>query len=232
MIDMHCHLLFGVDDGSPTIEESVKMLVEAKNQGIDKIILTPHYRHGMFAYPKEKIEENFEKLKPYGEKLGIQIYLGTEYHVNSQIVEAFQSGRCHTLADTRYVLTEYAHHSEYTFIKQMTQELIHHGYRPIIAHVERYGCMVEDVGRASELQEMGALIQSNADAVLGLEGHGPKKYCKKLLKEGRMDMIASDSHGIEKRTCNMAKCFAYVGKKYGAEYANELFAEKPAEIWK
>ena len=92
MIDMHCHLLYGVDDGSPTIEESVKMLVEAKNQGIEKIILTPHYRHGMFAYPKEKIEENFEKLKPYGEKLGIQIYLGTEYHVNSQIVDAFQSG--------------------------------------------------------------------------------------------------------------------------------------------
>ena len=136
------------------------------------------------------------------------------------------------MADTRYVLTEYAHHSEYTFIKQMTQELIHHGYRPIIAHVERYGCMVEDAERASELQEMGALIQSNADAVLGLEGHGPKKYCKKLLKEGWIDMIASDSHGIEKRTCNMAKCYAYVGKKYGAEYANELFAEKPAEIWK
>lgn len=232
MIDMHCHLLFGVDDGSPTIEESVKMLEEAKKQGIDRIILTPHYRHGMFAYPKADIEQNYKALEPYAIRLGIQLFLGTEYHVNTQIVEAFDNGKCHTLADTRYVLTEYAHHSEYQFIKQMTQELIFHGYRPIIAHVERYECMVEDLYRADELQEMGALIQVNADAVLGLEGHGPKKYCKKLLKEGLVDMIASDSHGIDKRACHMEKCFSYIQKKYGADYANDLFVEGPAEILK
>lgn len=232
MIDMHCHLLYGVDDGPTKIEESIKMLEEAKNQGIEKIILTPHYRYGMFAYPKEKIERHFEELKPYGEKLGIQIYLGTEYHVNTQIVEALESEKCHALADTRYVLTEYEYHTEYTFIKQMTQKLILHGYRPIIAHVERYKCMVSDLHRAGELQEMGAYIQVNADAVLGLDGHGTKAYCKKLLKKGLVDMIASDSHGISKRSCHMGKCYDYVGKKYGADYANELFVKKPSEIWK
>lgn len=232
MIDMHCHLLFGVDDGSPTIEESVKMLEEAKKQGIDTVILTPHYRHGMFPYPKEEIEANFGKLQPYADQLGIKLFLGTEYHVNTQIVEAFTSGRCHTLADSRYVLSEYEHHSEYSFIKQMTQELILHGYLPIIAHVERYRCMVEAPERANELQEMGAFIQMNADAVLGLEGHGPKKYCKKLLKEGWADMIASDSHGIDKRSCHMEKCYTYVGKKFGTDYADALFMDNALEILK
>ena len=71
MIDIHCHLLYGVDDGAGTIEESVAMLKEAREHGIHGMILTPHYRHGMFSYPKEEIEEHFMQLKPYAEKLGI-----------------------------------------------------------------------------------------------------------------------------------------------------------------
>jgi hypothetical protein len=104
MIDIHCHLLYGVDDGAKTIEESVAMLEAAKEQGISAMILTPHYRHGMFAYPKEEIEEHFRILEPYAQKLGIYLALGTEYHVNSHIVEALDSGRCRTMAGSRYVL--------------------------------------------------------------------------------------------------------------------------------
>ena len=77
MIDIHCHLLYGVDDGAKTIEESVAMLEAAKEQGISAMILTPHYRHGMFAYPKEEIEEHFRILEPYAQKLGIYLALGT-----------------------------------------------------------------------------------------------------------------------------------------------------------
>ena len=116
MIDIHCHLLYGVDDGAKTIEESVAMLEAAKEQGISAMILTPHYRHGMFAYPKEEIEEHFRILEPYAQKLGISLALGTEYHVNSHIVEALDSGRCRTMAGSRYVLCEYSHDSEYAYI--------------------------------------------------------------------------------------------------------------------
>ena len=78
MVDIHCHLLYGVDDGAKTIEESAAMLQEAKNQGISAIILTPHYRHGFFAYPKEEIEEHFMRLSGVAKGLGIKITLGTE----------------------------------------------------------------------------------------------------------------------------------------------------------
>ena len=135
MIDIHCHLLYGVDDGAKTIEESVAMLEAAKEQGISAMILTPHYRHGMFAYPKEEIEEHFRILEPYAQKLGIYLALGTEYHVNSHIVEALDSGRCRTMAGSRYVLCEYSHDSEYAYIYQMTQELVLHGYIPVFSHM-------------------------------------------------------------------------------------------------
>lgn len=230
MIDMHCHLLYKVDDGAKTIEESVEMLKKASSQGVDTIILTPHYRHGMFAYPHDKIEEHFMKLVPYARELGIRLFAGCEYHVNSDIVKAFDTGKCLTLAGSRYVLTEYEYQSEFSYIHKMTQELILHGYIPVIAHVERYGCIVADPDCVDELREMGAMIQVNADAVLGLDGRLAKKFCKRLLKNELVDIIASDSHGIENRACHMKECFDYISKKYDVDYAVELLEKNPARI--
>ncbi len=230
MIDIHCHLLYGVDDGPKTIEESVAMLQEARAQGIEAIILTPHYRHGMFAYPKEMIEEHFELLQQYAQKLGIGLGLGTEYHVNGQIVEAMESGRCRTLAGSHYVLSEYSHATEYGYIYQMTQEMVLHGYIPVIAHAERYECMTEDLEHAAQLRELGAWIQLNADAVLGLEGRASKKYCKKMLREGYVDVIASDSHGVKNRACHMADCRKLLAKKYDEDYVRSLFTKNPEKI--
>ena len=105
MIDIHCHLLYGVDDGSKSLEESVEMLKIAKKQGITGIILTPHLRHGMFKHPLEKIERHYKKLMPYAKKLGIELKLGTEYHVATDMIDAFYGGLCHTLADTHRVFT-------------------------------------------------------------------------------------------------------------------------------
>ena len=100
MIDIHCHLLYGVDDGAKDKQESIEMLKRAKEQGVDAIILTPHYRHGMFPYRIDEIEYNFSTIKEYANQIGIKLYLGTEYHVNSEIVENFRKGRCHTLGNT------------------------------------------------------------------------------------------------------------------------------------
>lgn len=230
MVDIHCHLLYGVDDGAKTMEESQAMLQEAHRQGIEAIILTPHYRHGMFAYPNEMIEEHYTSLRSYAGELGITLALGTEYHVNSKIVESLESGRCRTLAGSRYVLTEYSHHSEFGYIYQMTQELILNGYIPVIAHAERYACIVESLERAEQLRELGGWIQMNADAVLGQEGMAAKKFCKKMLREELVDVIASDSHGIRERACHLDKCFELLKKKYGSEYAQELLCDNPLKI--
>lgn len=229
MIDIHCHLLYGVDDGSKSLEESVEMLKIAKKQGITGIILTPHLRHGMFKHPLEKIERHYKKLMPYANKLGIELKLGTEYHVATDMIDAFYGGLCHTLADTQYILTEYSHSSEYSFVYKMTREAIFAGYIPVIAHVERYECL-SDISRIEDLQELGALIQVNADSVLGIDGRHFKRYTKKLLKAGLVDVIASDSHGTKERVCNMKKCYEYVAKKFGDDYAQEIMQTTPENI--
>lgn len=230
MVDIHCHLLYGVDDGAGTMEESVAMLKEAKDQGIDAVILTPHYRHGMFAYPKEKIEEHYMMLKPYAEEAGMVLALGTEYHVNSRIVEAFKNGRCRTLAGSRYVLTEYSHDSEFAYIEQMTEELVRNGYIPILAHIERYACMTRNLDCADRIRQLGGWIQINADAVLGMDGMATKRFCRKMLGEELVDVIASDSHGIKRRTCHMARCFDKITKKYSRAYGEMLMTRNPAKI--
>jgi protein-tyrosine phosphatase len=230
MIDVHCHLLYRVDDGSRTLEESIAMLQEAASQGMTAVILTPHYHHGLFSYPIDEIEANFIELLPYAQELNVRLFLGTEYHVNSGMIDAFSSGRCHTLADGRYILTEYSIRSDYAFVKQTTQEALHSGYVPVIAHAERYEFVMDDIECAAELRKMGALIQVNADAVLGLEGRGTRKLCKALLRENLIDLIASDSHGIMERACHMRQCFEFVAKKYGGERAERLFCITPALI--
>ena len=231
-IDIHNHTLFGVDDGPNHIKESIDMLREADSQGIRKVIFTPHFRYGMFPYILEDVEQNFNELKKQAEAehIDIEMYLGCEYHVNSEILQHIQEGRVHTLAGTEYVLTEYSHSSDYADIKRYTHELIAAGYQPVIAHMERYECIANHIQYAKELSEMGALIQINADSTLGIDGKYLEKVCKKLLKLRVVDIVASDAHGIKNRTNHMDRCYQYICKKYGESYATDLFYTNPKLI--
>ena len=232
IIDIHCHLLFGVDDGPVKIAESVEMLKKANQQGVSDIILTPHYRHGMFPYIKADILTNFKALQSHVAQAGVNLHLGCEYHVDSRCFEHFSNGRCLTLAGSHYILMEYSHITEYSYILAMTREALLGGYLPVIAHAERYPCMIKSPARAKELRRMGAMVQVNADSVLGLEGRAAKQYCRTLIKDEAVDIIASDSHGIEERVCHLAECREYIEKKYSAEAARLLLHDNPVKILK
>ena len=200
MVDIHCHALYGVDDGADNIEESVAMLKQAKSQGVEAVVLTPHYRHGMFPYNKEKIKEHFEKLKPLAEDLGVDVYLGCEYHVNSRITEALTSGRCLSLAGGDFVLTEYSFETEYSYINEQTRRLLSYGYIPVI------------------------------DSILGLAGKTAEKFCKKLLRHEWADIVASDAHGMKERASHLGECREHIVKKYGEDYAELLLEKNPRRI--
>ena len=230
MIDIHTHLLFGVDDGPETMEESLEMLRFAKEQGIKAMILTPHYRHGMFSYPYDKITENFLRLREAAKEIGVVLFLGTEHHVNSMMIEHIQTQRVRTLAGTQYVLAEYKHDTEFEYITKSVQDLLRNGYIPVVAHIERYLCMHKDIDRIGWLRDMGAMVQVNANAVLGMEGFKVKAFTKKLLKEGYVDFVASDSHDMKKRVNNMGKCREYLYKKYDERYVDRILQHNAMEI--
>lgn len=230
MIDIHCHALYGVDDGAHDIKESVAMLKQAKTHGVEAVVLTPHYRHGMFSYPKDRIVEHFRRLRQEIKETGLKLYLGCEYHVNSRMIEALTTGRCLTLAEGDFVLTEYSFDTEYSYISEQTRKLISCGYIPVIAHVERYGCLLKNPKLCVDLSNAGAYIQINADSVLGICGRAEEKFCKKLLKHGWADIVASDAHGIKERTSHLRECREYVAKKYGQDYTRLLFEDNPQRI--
>lgn len=230
MVDIHCHALYGVDDGAGNIEESIAMLRRANSQGIEAIVLTPHYRLGMFDYPAEQVRAHFDCLKQEAEKIGIMLYLGCEYHVNSSILEALQENQCFSLAGGNFVLTEYSFNTDFSYIYTQTQKLLSCGYIPVIAHIEPYECFLKDPKLCLELSRAGAYIQINADSVLGLDSKAVGKFCRKILKKGWADIVASDAHGIDRRACHLEECRKYITKKYGEAYAELLFKQNPEKV--
>ncbi len=230
MTDIHCHLLYGVDDGPETAEETYAALAEAKNQGIDTVILTPHYRKGMFPYERGPIIRHYMEVREAAKGLGLTILLGTEYHIDSDIVTNIRNSRCLTLAGSEYILAEYSYSTEYSYLRNTVQDLLFSGFVPVIAHAERYPCLRDDMDRTEEIRKMGVLIQINADAVLGLDGREAKRYCDGLIREGLADIIASDAHGMSYRPPHMDKCRQFVEKKYGAGEAERLFEANPQLI--
>ncbi len=225
MYDMHIHLIFGVDDGPKEIEESIGMLEQAAQEGVKILIATPHKRYGMFEYDIGTVEKNYEELKIKAEELGIRLCLGCEYHACSEMISDLKEGKVHTLCDTDYVLCEFAFSTEDSEMEDAVYRLIANGYKPIIAHVERYRAIQKRPTFCRELRKKGAYIQVNAGSLVGEDGGILRKTARFLLKHELVDVIASDAHGTKYRRSALAKAYRYVVKRYTEDYAKELFTE-------
>ena len=230
MIDIHCHVLYGVDDGAQDLSTSQAMIDRMAQEGVTAVIATPHFRHHMFSYPQDKIEEAYQKLKVYAAEKNIGLYLGCEYHVDHDIYDNLEKSRIHALADTTYILTEYSYVVDLEQILTYTQDLIMRGWRPIIAHAERCEVFQRKPRLVEEVIDAGTQIQVNADSVLGIDGRAVKKTSRKLLDLDLVDYIASDAHDLDERVSHMGDCFSFVRKKYGEDTAQTLFERNPARI--
>ncbi len=232
LYDIHIHLIYGVDDGPSEIEESTEMLKTYAREGIRTIIATPHKRYGMFEYDIEKVEAHYAELKEIAEKLGIRLLLGCEYHACGDMIEDLKAGKVHTLADTNYVLCEFSFSTESSEMEDAIYRLTANGYRPIIAHVERYGAIQDDPYFCEELKNRGAFIQINSGSLMGEDGWKIRRTARNLLKFGLVDVIASDAHGTKYRKSSLAKAYSFVVKRYTECYASEIFTQLPREIMK
>ena len=232
LYDIHCHIVPSVDDGSSDIEESYHMLQMEYQQGVRNIIVTPHFRFQMFETPIETVEQQFLALKQIARKIApdLHIYLGCEFHSNMQMVEMLLNNEVHTMAGSHYVLTEFSGISSADYIYDRLYSLLTHGFKPIIAHIERCECLRKDLDFVEELTNLGAYMQINADSVIGKEGFAVKRYCRKLMKQNLLSFVASDCHGIQERISRIGEAYAYISKKQGSTYADRIFIENPQEI--
>ena len=227
MIDIHSHIIFDVDDGSKTLNQSIKELKRIKKIGLEEVICTPHFRSGNIDKIM-KVKENYTKLKIEAEKLGIKLYLGNEILYSEKTMKLLQRNRLLTLNNSKYVLIEFKRNErmDINHIVDILDELKGLGYKPILAHPELYinYRSIEDI---IKIKETGTLLQMDATSIIkNKTDRKIYKFSKKLLNERLIDIVASDTHCTSKRNHNsFIKAYKKISKKYGKEYANILFNE-------
>lgn len=226
MIDIHTHILPNIDDGSKSIESSLNMLKQSIDQGVTDIIMTPHYR-GEYKYDKQTAIDDFEnfKAKVKEKGLAVNLYLGQEIFIEPDYKRQFNNGKFLTIANTKYVMIEFDY-STYVDAPEIVYEIIRLGYKPIIAHVERYDCM--DLKDVVEIKELGGFIQINASSLVEMKMGKIHRKAKILLRCGLVDFVASDVH--ENRKNNLQKASKYVEKKFGKYIKDKLFIKNAKKI--
>jgi protein-tyrosine phosphatase len=219
MIDIHTHILPSVDDGSTSLANSLEMLREEVNQGVSRVVLTPHYRASFNKTPEE-LKDAFYKFKEEVEKanIGVDLYLGQEIHYNSDTKRLHKEKSLLTIGSTAFALVEFdfVHRCE---IAEAVHELKCEGLRPIVAHPERYDYLTLD--DVYEIKTVGGFMQINADSIVGPNKKHYKKIIKNMYKEGFVDFVASDIH-FGRLNC-MREAYKYVHRHFGVDAAEVTF---------
>ncbi len=231
-IDIHSHILPGVDDGSDSPETSFRMLQIAAQDQISHIILTPHNKPAHHNVPPHRIMERMQELqeKLDGGGINIVLHAGNELYYRGSLGEELDRREAMTLAGSHYVLVEFSPSAEYDYIRNGIYSLQMGGYRPILAHVERYRNVCAKLDRVDGLAEMGCYIQVNAGSIIGRYGLAARKLAGKLLKRGLVHFVATDAHDTDKRPPRIADCAAYIAGRYGEKYAGELLRDNPIRV--
>ena len=230
--DIHCHIVPGVDDGATDIEETGKLLRMEYEQGVRTIIATPHFRFRMFETSAEKVKEQFKLVEKAAAEVAsdLHVYLGCEFHTNMEMISMLRENKVMTMAGSRYVLTEFSHNSEENYIRERLSTLLSGGYKPIVAHIERYEATRTSMDFVEELVDMGVCMQINADSITGKDGFFTKRYCNRVMKQDLLHFVGSDCHNSTKRISRIGEASRVVTAKFGQDYADELFIRNPERI--
>lgn len=236
MIDIHCHMLPGVDDGSDSMETSLIMAETAVRNGTDVMILTPHCNiPGECAnYQSAELLEKFFAMRKAIDDAGIplKILAGAEVFCTDNAPELFKEKKLLTLASGSYMLVEFGFGESVIDINRKLSRLSATGIRPVIAHPERYEAVQHNLHICIEWFDMGYILQINKDSVFGSLGRHAQKAAKWLLSQGIAHIAASDAHGAYERTADMSAFREYVEAEHSAEYARILLYENPRRIIK
>ena len=223
-IDMHSHILPGMDDGSRSMSQTLRMLEIAVSEGISTMIATPHNMPGKGCPLGSVVRRKVDELRQTVEQEGIplEIVAGTEYYYREEVLDILENGEGVTLGNSDCVLVEFEPMAEKNYIRNALRNILGLGYRPVIAHVERYARLMEDVSVLGDMRKNGILVQVNAMSVTGDNGRQAKKDVRSLLKKGLIDFVATDAHSDGRRAPFMEKCADVLYKKYGGQYADRL----------
>ena len=197
MIDFHTHIIPNIDDGSKSIEETFELIKEAKNAGFDKIISTSHYMEDYYEVVKSDRKAWIDAITKTldTQNFNMNLYLGNEIYISSNIVKLIQEQKACTINNTNYVLFELPLNTDKPLnLYDIIYELLENKYIPILAHPERYLFVQKNPDIIFDLIQIGVLMQSNFGSFIGQYGKKAKIIAEKLLQNDMVHFLGSDVH--------------------------------------
>ncbi|MFN3405571.1 MAG: tyrosine-protein phosphatase [Cytophagaceae bacterium] len=198
LVDVHSHLLPNLDDGSESVEESLQLIGEFINLGYKKLILTPHIMGDFFRNTPEMIHEKLELLKwrLSDNGLNIQLHAAAEYYLDESFLEKLKKNSPLLTLGNNYLLFETSYINSSSFLDEAIFLMKSNGYKPVLAHPERYTYLYSDFDNFKRIYDKGVLFQLNLNSISGYYSKAAQVFACKLIENQMVDMLGSDCHGI------------------------------------
>lgn len=232
MIDLHCHILPGVDDGSPDIETSLRLAKVAVEQGITHMLLTPHDMDGEYLNHKSDV---IEKTKAFQtaldqNQISLSVYPGQEVHITGELLQAINRDDI-LFADegNRYLILELPHNEVPEYTNKMLFSLQSRGITPVLVHPERNQGFIQNPKQLYEFVNQGCLTQLTASSYVGVFGEHVQQFTEQIVDAGLGFVFASDAHNLKGRNFKMTQAFEKLEKVKGVRFA-EKYKENAKSI--
>lgn len=224
-MDIHHHIIYGVDDGPKSCLEMFAMLKAAYEDGIRTIIATPHIAPGIKPFSREVLESKVTEARWYCEQNGfdMNIHLGSEIFYNDYAERLLVEQRIPTLAGSNKVLLEFPDKVSYEELERAINTTLRSGLIPVLAHIERYNRIIFSPKKLCQLKDKyQVFFQIDADCLLNERKYVTNKVMKSLLNKRVIDFVSTDAHDVEIRKCNMTCVYEKLKNMVGDRYADQL----------
>jgi protein-tyrosine phosphatase len=229
MIDIHSHILYGLDDGAKTREQSLAMLTMAAETGTTDIVATPH-ADLQFPFNPELVAERLADLRLATEGV-IRIHAGCDFHLQyDNIQDALKNPTKYTINGCGYLMVEFSDLVIFNNTEDIFERMHSVGITPVVTHPERNPLLQQRLDRLERWTSNGILLQVTAQSLLGRFGNAAKRCSEELMDRNLVHFIASDAHDTEHRPPCLDEAFEYVSRKYGAARASRLLERNPAAV--
>jgi len=233
MIDVHSHVLPGIDDGTKENDEAIAFCRRASEAGTEILVATPHHKPGSYSNPRDRILERVEDLQRRCDAAGVRIRIapGCEIFSDIGLPEKIASGEVLTYGDARrHILLEFSFQQYPVNVDDMIFRLRLSGITPVIAHPERIRWFQEDRDRLEQLVRLGALSQVTGSSLTGTFGSRVKEITEEMIRRRLVHFLASDAHDLSYRTPDLAPALRRLEQLVGAEEARKMVSDHPAAL--
>ncbi len=224
MIDIHNHIIWDVDDGAKTIEDSIDMAKIALEDGIKRIVATPHFMEDSYHADKDKIIEKIKILNNTlkEQNIDVEVLKGNEAFITVDIVEKIENKDILTINDSKYILVEFPLMNIPQNSERIINNIMKRGYRPIIAHPERINSVVNNPSILIPFIEMGCITQITSGSLLGLFGEKIKKTSEEMVRRNMVYVISSDAHNTRSRKPKISRAYRKISELTDEKNVKEM----------